>query len=124
MEAKLGSEEAVQALAALAQGSRLAIFRLLVRQGPGGMPAGKIARTLNIPLATLSFHLQQLSQARLVCSCREGRYIIYTANYPKMDSLIHYLTENCCRGIDDLHLSSENSDPETLFQNNLEEVVK
>ncbi|MBP0016604.1 MAG: helix-turn-helix transcriptional regulator [Cyanobacteria bacterium SBLK] len=124
MDAKLGSEEAVRALAALAQMSRLAIFRLLVRQGPEGMPAGKIAKTLNIPLATLSFHLQQLSQARLVCACREGRYIIYSAHYQQMNALIYYLTENCCRGIDDLSLSSENSDPETLFLNNLEEVVK
>ncbi|NER38645.1 MAG: helix-turn-helix transcriptional regulator [Oscillatoria sp. SIO1A7] len=106
MEAKLGSEEAVKALAALAQGSRLAIFRLLVRQGADGLPAGTIAKTLDIPLATLSFHLQQLSQAGLVSSSRDGRYILYAANYDQMNSLIAYLSENCCRGVDDLSPNS------------------
>ncbi|MEM9539230.1 MAG: metalloregulator ArsR/SmtB family transcription factor [Cyanobacteria bacterium P01_E01_bin.42] len=122
MEAKLESEEAVNALAALAQVSRLTIFRLLVRQGMTGMPAGEIAKTLKIPLPTLSFHLQQLNQAQLVNSRREGRYIIYTANYPKMDSLIHYLTENCCRGTDEGNEGC--GDSENLFKNNLEEIAK
>ena len=119
MEAKLGSEEAIQALAALAQGSRLAIFRLLVRQGPDGLPAGTIAKALEIPLATLSFHLQQLSQAGLVSSRRDGRYILYAANYDQMNSLIAYLSENCCRGVDGLSLNSEN-----MSSNKFKEVAK
>ena len=119
MQIKLKSEEAVQALSALAQDSRLAIFRLLVQQGPDGLPAGTIAKTLNLPLATLSFHLQQLSKAGLVSSHREGRYIFYAANYSQMNSLIAYLSENCCRGVDRLNLNSEN-----LSLNNCKEVLK
>ncbi|WP_035384568.1 metalloregulator ArsR/SmtB family transcription factor [Ferriphaselus sp. R-1] len=92
------SGDAVQALAALAQVSRLAAFRLLVQAGAEGMPAGMLGDRLDIPPATLSFHLKELSRAGLVSGRTEGRYVIYTANYPAMDELIGYLTENCCAG--------------------------
>jgi ArsR family transcriptional regulator, arsenate/arsenite/antimonite-responsive transcriptional repressor len=89
---------AVEALAALAQESRLAIFRLLVEQGPDGLAAGEIAERLKLPGATLSFHLKELARARLVSARQAGRFIYYNANYPAMTGLIDYLTRNCCRG--------------------------
>lgn len=89
---------AVEALAALAQESRLSIFRLLVQAGPQGMAAGAMGEKLDIPGATLSFHLKTLAHAKLVKSRTEGRYVIYTANYAEMDKLIAYLTEHCCAG--------------------------
>lgn len=88
----------VDALAALAQESRLAAFRLLVEAGFEGLPAGVIAQRLGIPPATLSFHLAQLSRAGLVSARREGRSIIYVADFEAMNALVAYLTENCCRG--------------------------
>jgi DNA-binding transcriptional ArsR family regulator len=88
---------AVEALGALAQESRLAVFRLLVRQGPAGMPAGRVAEALGIPPATLSFHLAQLGHAGLVLSRRDGRRIIYSAGYASMQELIAFLTEKCCQ---------------------------
>jgi ArsR family transcriptional regulator len=88
---------AVAALGALAQDSRLEVFRLLVRQGPDGMPAGRVAEALGIPPATLSFHLAQLGHAGLVRSRREGRRIIYSADYEGMQELIAFLTEKCCQ---------------------------
>ncbi len=91
-------EAAVGALAALAQESRLAMFRLLVQKGEAGMAAGAIGEKLGIPPATLSFHLKALAHAGLVKSRAESRFVIYTANYPEMDRLIAYLTENCCAG--------------------------
>jgi DNA-binding transcriptional ArsR family regulator len=92
------SKHAVQALAALAQETRLDIFRLLVQAGPGGLPAGAIAARLGLPPATLSFHLSQLKQAGLTTFRRDGRSLIYAAEYPAMTGLIAYLSENCCRG--------------------------
>ena len=89
---------AVDALAALAQESRLAVFRLLVQAGKDGLAAGVLGEKLGIPPATLSFHLKGLTHAKLVKSRSEGRYVIYTANYPEMDRLIAYLTEHCCAG--------------------------
>ncbi len=89
---------AVEALAALAQESRLAVFRLLVQAGHDGMAAGALGEKLGIPPATLSFHLKTLSHAKLVKSRTEGRFVIYSANYPEMDKLVEYLTENCCAG--------------------------
>lgn len=89
---------AVQFLAALAQETRLAVFRLLVETGPGGMSAGVIAETLGVAAATLSFHLKELASAGLVESRQEGRFIFYSANYAAMDDLIAYLTSNCCQG--------------------------
>jgi len=89
---------AVEALAALAQETRLEVFRLLVRQGRDGAAAGDISERLELPAPTLSFHLAHLSHARLVTSRREGRSIIYSANYGTMNTLLTYLTENCCSG--------------------------
>ncbi len=89
---------AVEALAALAQESRLAVFRLLVQAGQEGIAAGVIAEKLGIAPATLSFHLKTLTYAKLVKSRTEGRFVIYNANYPEMDKLVGYLTENCCAG--------------------------
>ena len=90
--------EVVGALAALAQESRLAVFRLLVEAGPRGVAEGAIGGRLGIPATTLSFHLSRLSRARLVASRRNGRSIIYSADFETMDSLIGYLGENCCKG--------------------------
>lgn len=91
-------DAAVEALAALAQESRLAVFRLLVQAGKGGMAAGAVGESLGIPPATLSFHLKTLTQARLIKARSEGRFVIYSANYAEMDNLIDYLTEHCCAG--------------------------
>jgi DNA-binding transcriptional ArsR family regulator len=91
---------AIAALAALAQESRLDVFRLLVQAGPDGVPAGQIAERLGLPPATLSFHLKQLYHAGLVTYRRESRSLIYAAEYPAMNSLLIYLTENCCGGVD------------------------
>jgi DNA-binding transcriptional ArsR family regulator len=89
-------DEAVAALGALAQESRLAVFRLLVQRGPRGLAAGQIAERVGIPAPTLSFHLAQLAHAGLVGSRREGRSIIYAADYAGMQSLMSFLGENCC----------------------------
>jgi len=91
-------DEAVGALGALAQSSRLELFRLLVRQGPGGLPAGEIAERLTIPATTLSFHLSQLTRAGLLSSTRQGRSIVYAADYGRMGTLMAFLAENCCQG--------------------------
>ena len=89
---------AIAALAALAQETRLDIFRLLVEAGADGLPAGQIGERLGLPSATLSFHLNQLKHAHLVKFRRESRSLIYTAEYPVMNDLLAYLTENCCQG--------------------------
>ena len=89
---------ALDALAGLANESRLAIFRLLVQQGPGGLAAGEIASRLELPNATSSFHLKEMTHAGLVKSVQEGRFIYYAANYDTMNSLVNYLTKNCCQG--------------------------
>jgi DNA-binding transcriptional ArsR family regulator len=91
--------EAVKALSALAQGSRLAIFRLLVEAGPGGMAAGTIGEKLDLPPATLSFHLAGLTRAGLADSRQNGRFVIYSANFQNMNQLVGYLTDNCCGGV-------------------------
>ena len=88
--------DAVAALGALAQDTRLDVFRLLVQAGAEGLPAGRIGDRLGLPSATLSFHLNQLRQAGLVTFRREGRSLIYAAEYEAMNSLIGFLTENCC----------------------------
>ena len=90
--------QVIEALAALAQRSRLAIFKLLVQSGPGGLAAGAIGEKLELPPATLSFHLAHLARAGLVDSRQEGRFVIYSANFDNMNSLVGYLTENCCSG--------------------------
>lgn len=89
---------AVEALAALAQESRLSIFRLLVQAGKQGIAAGALGEELGIPPATLSFHLKTLAQAGLIKPRTEGRFVIYSANFTEMDRLIAYLTEHCCAG--------------------------
>jgi DNA-binding transcriptional ArsR family regulator len=89
---------AIDALAALAQRSRLAIYRLLVEAGPEGLAAGGIADELELPPATLSFHLAHLARAGLVRSRQEGRFVIYSADFDNMNALVAYLTENCCSG--------------------------
>ena len=90
--------EAVKALAALAQDTRLAIYRLLVQQGPGGLPAGAVAERLDVPAATLSFHLKELANAGMIESRQDGRFVYYSANYDRMNGLLAYLSENCCQG--------------------------
>ena len=91
-------KQAVEALGALAQSSRLQVYRLLVEAGPEGMPAGRIGEELQLPPATLSFHLSQLTRAGLARSRQEGRFIIYSADFDIMNNLVAYLTENCCGG--------------------------
>jgi len=92
------SNDAVAALSALAQENRLDVFRLLVQAGPHGLPAGQVAATLELAGPTLSFHLAQLRHAGLVLARRQGRSIIYAANFAAMNGLLGFLTENCCRG--------------------------
>ena len=92
------AKAAIEALTALAQETRLSIFRLLVRAGPESLPAGAIGDRLDIPAPTLSFHLAQLTRAGLVTSRRQGRSILYAANYSGMKALLNYLTEDCCQG--------------------------
>jgi ArsR family transcriptional regulator len=90
--------EAVDALGALAQEHRLALFRLLVQAGPDGMAAGGIATALEIPNSSLSFHLATLSRAGLIRQQRQHRSLIYSADYDAMNALVGYLMENCCAG--------------------------
>jgi len=92
------TKEAIQALSALAQETRLAIFRLLVQAGPEGLAAGAIGEELELPPATLSFHLAGLARAGLAQSRQEGRFVIYTADFAAMNALVGFLTENCCQG--------------------------
>lgn len=97
-EATMDTKSAIAALAALAQESRLAIFRLLVQAGPAGMAASRIAEALGIPASSLSFHLKELSHAGLITPRQEGRFIIYAAQFDTMNELLAFLTENCCGG--------------------------
>ena len=89
---------AVEMLSALANETRLQVFRLLVRQGPDGLSAGKISKRLKIPASTLSFHLNHLTKSELIESKRESRLIFYRAIYSNINSLTDYLMENCCKG--------------------------
>lgn len=89
----------ISALAALAQESRLAVFRALVQAGPSGLAAGKISEMTGIAPSSLSFHLKELLHADLVNSRSEGRFIIYSAQFSTMNQLLAYLTENCCAGL-------------------------
>ena len=90
--------DAIAALAALAHESRLDVFRLLVQTGRDGLAAGLIGERLSLPPATLSFHLSHLKHAGLITARREGRSLIYVAEYDAMTALLGYLTENCCQG--------------------------
>src|SRR6266404_1214187 len=90
--------DVVEALAALAQDSRLDVFRLLVQAGPEGMSAGAVSTALDLAPNTLTFHFDRLRMAGLVSVRREGRSMIYAAQFETMNSLLSYLTENCCGG--------------------------
>ncbi len=90
--------DAIAALNALAQDNRLDVFRLLVQAGPAGMPAGKVAEALGLAPNTLTFHFDRLRQAGLVTVRREGRSMIYAAQFDTMNALLGFLTENCCQG--------------------------
>ena len=92
------TKKAVDALAALAQETRLGVYRLLVQAGPAGLAAGQIGEQLGLPPATLSFHLAHLSRANLVRGRQDGRYIFYSVDFDQMNGLVEFLTENCCAG--------------------------
>ncbi len=92
----MNAAQAVRALGALAQGTRLDVFRLLVKAGPAGLAAGRIGNALDVAPATLSFHLKELSQAGLVESRQENRFIYYSADFERMNDLLSFLTQNCC----------------------------
>jgi len=92
------NDDAVSALAALAQENRLDVYRLLVQAGPEGMPAGAVATALKLAPNTLSFHFDRLRDAELVTVRREGRSMIYAARFEVMNELLGFLTENCCQG--------------------------
>ena len=98
---------AIDALGALAQNTRLEVFRLLVRHEPAGLPAGEIARRLDVPQNTMSSHLSILARAGLVSSTRDSRLIIYRANLAAMNALVAFLLENCCSGDDCAPLSNQ-----------------
>ena len=90
---------AIATLSALAHESRLTIFRTLVQAGRAGLSAGKISEMLQIAPSSLSFHLKELAYSELVTASQQGRFVIYVANYPTMNRLLAYLTENCCEGV-------------------------
>jgi ArsR family transcriptional regulator, arsenate/arsenite/antimonite-responsive transcriptional repressor len=89
-------QEVIAGLAALAQESRLALFRLLVKRGPEGYTPTQLADKLEVPGPTLSFHLKELQRAGLIEARREGRFLYYRPNFSRMNELIGFLTENCC----------------------------
>jgi DNA-binding transcriptional ArsR family regulator len=90
------SIDVVESLAALAQESRLAVFRLLVKRGPEGYTPGQLSDKLDVPGPTLSFHLKELQRANLIDARREGRFLYYSPNFPRMNQLLSFLSENCC----------------------------
>lgn len=90
--------QALAALAALAHGTRLAVFRLLVREGPEGMPAGEVAQRLDVAASTLSFHLKELERAGLIRATRQQRQILYAADYAGTRELLDFLLRDCCQG--------------------------
>ena len=91
-------KDVVQSLAALAQGHRLRVFRALVVAGPVGLTPGALAETLGLAPNTLSFHLKELTHAQLVSQQRDGRFLIYRAQFDRMAGLLAYLTAHCCQG--------------------------
>lgn len=90
------ANDAVLALGALAQESRLAVFRVLVKRGPEGFTPGDLLERIDVPAPTLSFHLKELQRAGLVQARREGRFLNYSASFEKMQALMSFLTEECC----------------------------
>ena len=95
---KMKATEIIEALGALAHEHRLALYRLLVEQGPEGLPAGHIALRLRLAPSSLTFHLQSLQRAGLIRQRRESRQLIYSADFDAMNAVVGYLTENCCGG--------------------------
>lgn len=110
----MDASQAVSSLGALAQEHRLALFRLLIQAGPDGLSAGAIAERLGVPNSSLSFHLTQLHQAGLIGQERQGRSLIYRADYAVMNGLIAYLMENCCGGDGCLPDSARQLEKETV----------
>lgn len=96
----MNNAESVEALSALAQEHRLAVFRLLVQAGPEGRAAGAIAEAVGLAASSLSFHLAHLTRAGLITQRRESRSLIYAADFERMNTLVGFLTENCCGGRD------------------------
>ncbi len=92
------TKQVIEALTALAQETRLAVYRMLVEAGPAGLPAGEISTRLGLPAATASFHLAQLRRAGLLASRSLGRFVIYSADFGRMNELLGFLTDNCCGG--------------------------
>jgi ArsR family transcriptional regulator len=90
------SHDVIQSLFALAQESRLAVFRLLVKRGPDGYTPGELSEKLALPAPTLSFHLKELSSAKLVSARRDGRFLHYSVNFARMQSVMEFLTDQCC----------------------------
>jgi ArsR family transcriptional regulator len=98
MRRTLKTSAALSSLSALANESRLAIFRLLVQAGPAGLAASKIAQRMDMPASSLSFHLKEMAHANLISATQQGRSIIYAAEFDTMNNLLRYLTDNCCGG--------------------------
>jgi len=94
----MDSPSVIRGLTALANDTRLAVFRLLVQAGPEGLAVGRIVARVDVAPATLSFHLKELANAGLIDARPDGRYIHYSANYASMDALLAFLTDNCCAG--------------------------
>lgn len=109
----MDAKQTITALSALAQETRLAVFRLLVQAGPKGLAAGEIASRLNCPAATLSFHLRELSHAGLARATRHSRSIVYAADFATMRNLLGFLTENCC-ALDQTNQCSPTANPEEI----------
>jgi ArsR family transcriptional regulator len=107
------TKAALGALAALAQDSRLAVFRLLVQVGPSGMAASKIAEQLGVPSSSLSFHLKELTHAGLIMPRQDGRFVIYAANFSTMNALLAFLAESCCGGSPCLPVLAQESTDDT-----------
>jgi ArsR family transcriptional regulator, arsenate/arsenite/antimonite-responsive transcriptional repressor len=114
--------DALAALAALAQRNRLDIFRLLVRAGRDGVPAGSIASALKLAPNTLTFHMDRLRDANLVTVRREGRSMIYAAHYETMNGLLTFLTENCCEGNPEQRLRAESAKPPRVVARRKEQL--
>lgn len=90
------SQDVIVALFALAQESRLAVFRLLVKRGPKGYTPGELAERLSLPAPTLSFHLKELVNAKLIAARRDGRFLYYSVNFDRMRAVVDFLTDQCC----------------------------
>ena len=94
----MNTTDIVRSLAAIAHGTRLEAYRHLVQAGPAGLPAGRLAELLQTPPSSMTFHLKELVHAGLLTSRQEGRFVFYSVEYAAMNSLLAYLTENCCGG--------------------------